>query len=129
MNELNNTVSAVGDYNSIPTSITSNTSVVNIVEGLSITKTADKQNWSGGELTYTVEIKNDAESAYENPKVIDIIDTTLVDFVKGSVTINGKKAEESEYSYVEDTHTLTINLSTINPSSSTTLSFQVTKKA
>lgn len=30
MSELSNTVSSVGNYNNIPTSLTSNTSVVNI---------------------------------------------------------------------------------------------------
>lgn len=54
MNELNNTASANGTYNNIPTSVTSNTSVVNMIEGLTLTKEADKQNWSSGDLTYTI---------------------------------------------------------------------------
>lgn len=33
MNELSNTVSSKGTYNNIPTSLTSNTSVVNITDG------------------------------------------------------------------------------------------------
>lgn len=47
MNELNNTVTATGNYNNIPTSLTSNTSIVNMIEGLTLTKDADKKNWSG----------------------------------------------------------------------------------
>lgn len=46
MNELTNIVTAVGNYNNVSTSITSNTSVVNLVSGLTITKEADKQNWA-----------------------------------------------------------------------------------
>ena len=44
MNELNNLVIAVGNYNSVPTFLTSNTSVVNMIEGLTITKTVNKTN-------------------------------------------------------------------------------------
>lgn len=40
--ELSNTVRAVGNYNDVPTSITSAVSVVTMISGLTITKTADK---------------------------------------------------------------------------------------
>lgn len=43
MNELNNTATSIGNYNNIPTSLTSNVSVVNIIDGLSLTKEADKK--------------------------------------------------------------------------------------
>lgn len=129
MSELNNSVTAVGNYNSVPTTITSNVSVVNLVDGLSITKEADKTNWVDGNLTYTIMVKNDAESSYEKPVVTDIIDTTSVDFVDGSVTIDGTPATNgSQYSYDSGTHTLTINLNDILPSSSSTLKFQIKKK-
>lgn len=52
MNKLNNIATAVGNYNNISTSLTSNLSVVNIVDGLILTKDADKKNWSSGNLTY-----------------------------------------------------------------------------
>ena len=47
----------------------------------------------------------------------------------GSVTIDGTKATSSEYKYDEQTHTLTVNLDTITPSSSSTLTFLVKKKS
>lgn len=129
MSELNNSVTAVGNYNSVPTTITSNVSVVNLVDGLSITKEADKTNWVDGNLTYTIVVKNEAESSYEKPVVTDIIDTTSVDFVDGSVTIDGTPTTNgSQYSYDSGTHTLTINLNDILPSSSSTLKFQIKKK-
>lgn len=128
MNELNNLVTAVGNYNSIPTSLTSNTSVVNMIEGLTITKTADKINWADGELTYTIVIDNKTNQTYENPTITDIIDTSLVEFVNDSVTIDGVKATSSQYNYNTETHTLTISPDSIIPSSSSTLTFQVTKK-
>lgn len=82
---LNNTATAVGTYNEISTSLTSNVSVVNMISGLSMTKSADKVNWADGYLTYTVTINNQSTETYVAPVITDIIDTTLVDFVDGSV--------------------------------------------
>lgn len=128
MSELNNTVTSVGTYNNVPTSLTSNTSVVNIIEGLTLTKSADKTNWSGGNLTYTVVVNNQAEQTYVKPIITDVIDTSLVDFVDGSVKINGVVATASQYKYDTANHTLTVNLDDVIPSSSATLEFLVKKK-
>lgn len=129
MNELENTVTSVGNYNNIPTTLTSNISKVNIISGLTLTKEADKQNWSGGYLTYIITIDNQTNQNYASPVITDIIDTTLVEFVPDSVTIDNVKAPQEKYSYNDATHTLTINLDDVTPSSSTTLTFQVEKKA
>ena len=127
MNELTNIASATGTYNNLPTAITSEAVVVALIEGLSITKTADKQSWANGPLTYTITVDNKAQETYVSPIVTDIIDTTLVSFVDGSVTIDGVKADESKYNYDTDTHTLTINLSDIASSASSIITFQVNK--
>ena len=124
--ELTNTVTAVGIYNSIPTSITSNASVVTMIDGLSITKTADKQNWADGELTYTIVVNNQSEKEYVNPVITDKLDTSKVEFVDGSVMIEGSAASSSEYIY--NTDTLTINLTTINASDTKNVTFKVRKK-
>ncbi len=129
MNELNNSVTAVGQYNSIPTSLTSNVSVVNMIDGLTLTKEADKKNWGSGELTYTIKLDNQTDTTYEKPTITDVIDNTLVDFVAKSVTINGAPADESKYEYNEGTHTLTVSLDDVTPSSSTAVTFLVAKKA
>ena len=125
---LNNTVSAVGNYNSIPTSITSLASVVTMISGLTITKTADKEVWADGLLTYTIVLDNEATETYTSPVVTDKIDTSLVTFVTESVTIDGVEATSSEYTYEESTGTLTVNLTDIVPSSKKTITFQVAKK-
>lgn len=65
--ELRNSATSAGIYNNIPTSITSTVSVVTIIDGLSITKTADKQVWADGILTYTIIIDNQTEKVYESP--------------------------------------------------------------
>lgn len=130
MNEqLTNTVSAVGTYNSLPTSLSSEAVVVNLVSGLTITKTADQESWANGPLTYTITVDNQATESYVSPVVTDIIDTTLVDFVAGSVTINGVAATDSQYKYDAESHTLTVTLSDVAPTNSSVVKFQVTKKA
>ncbi len=129
MNELNNTATSIGNYNNIPTSLTSNVSVVNIIDGLSLTKEADKKNWGSGELTYTITIDNQTDTSYVKPIVTDKIDTSLVEFVTGSVMINDTPATESQFSYDAGTSTLTINLDDVGATSKTTLTFRVTKKA
>ena len=127
MNNLSNIASAVGNYNGLSTAIISEAVVVPLVSGLTITKTADKTSWADGPLTYTITINNQATESYENPVVTDIIDTTLVNFVTDSVYINETQATSEQYSYDSETHTLTVNLTTIAATSSTTITFQVTK--
>lgn len=129
MNELTNTATATGTYNNIPTSLTSNTSVVNMIDGLILTKSADKNNWADGNLTYTITIENNTDKSYVGPVIKDVIETTLVDFVVGSVTIGGVVATTGQYNYDDATGTLTITLEDLLPSSSSNITFQVKKKA
>lgn len=125
---LNNTVSALGNYNNIPTSITSLVSVVIMISGLTITKTADKEVWADGLLTYNTVLDNEATETYVSPVVTDKIDTSFITFVAGSVTIDGTEVTSSEYTYEESTGTLKVNPTDITPSSKKTITFQVTKK-
>lgn len=128
MNELTNFATAEGTYNSIPTSLTSNTSVVNLIDGLTLSLSADKQNWINGTLTYTITLSNQTTTSYQNPVISDTLDTSLVTFVEDSVTINETKASSSEYSYDTGTNTLKINLQEVQPNSNTNIKFQVKKK-
>lgn len=128
-NELSNTVTALGTYNSIPTSITSDAVLVTMISGLTITKSADKTVWADGALTYTIKIDNQAQETYAAPVVTDILNGSLVSFVTGSVTIDGVKAEDSEYSFDTGTNTLKVTLTDIAAGGSKTITFQVTKKA
>ncbi len=124
--ELSNIVSAVGNYDQIPTSITSVASVVTMIDGLSISKVADKRVWADGLLTYTVTITNNTVKEYSSPVVQDTLDILLIDFVDSSVTIDG--VTSSAYTYSSDTGLLTINLDKIDASSSKVITFQVKKK-
>lgn len=125
---LSNTVSALGNYNDVPTAMASEAVLVTLLDGLKITKTADKPVWADGVLTYTIVLTNDETKPYTAPVVTDIIDNTLVDFISGSVMIEGVAATDDQYSYNENTHTLTVLLDDIAATSTRTIMFQVKKK-
>lgn len=125
---LSNTVSALGNYNDVPTAMASEAVLVTLLDGLKITKTADKPVWADGVLTYTIVLTNDETKPYTTPVVTDIIDNTLVDFISGSVMIEGVAATDDQYSYNENTHTLTVLLDDIAATSTRTITFQVKKK-
>lgn len=127
MNELQNIANVTGTYNNIPTAITSNASVVNVIEGLTLTKNADKENWVDGYLTYTLVLDNQADETYTTPTITDVIDNTYAKFVADSVTIDNVKATTSQYSYDDANHKLTITLTDLAPSSSVTVKFMVEK--
>ena len=116
MNELNNIALAKGNYNNIPTLlITSNKFTVNLTNELTITKESNKTNWTSGNLTYTITITNKTNKSFEQPVVTDIIDTSLVDFIEGSVKIDNVISRNNQYNYNTTTHILTINLKDIIP--------------
>lgn len=127
-NTLINTATAVGTYNDISTSLTSEAVVVQMISGLTLTKTADKSSWADGVLTYTITINNQTSIPYTNPIITDILDTTYIDFVEESVLINREKAEAGEFKYDTDSHTLTVTLQDIPAQQNTVVSFQVKKK-
>lgn len=128
MNELDNTATAVGNYNNISTSLTSNTSVVNLIDGLTLSMEADKVNWSDGLLTYTITLDNQTTLSYENPVIKDVLDTSKVEFVVDSVLIDQVQATSSEASYDSSSSTLQITLDEVGANSSKVISFKVKKK-
>lgn len=127
--ELSNTVNVLGNYNSIPTSLESEAVVVSMIDGLTVTKEADKMVWASGVLTYTITINNAATENYTSPVITDVLNPSLVTFVSGSVMLNNEKLEESNYTYEASSGTLTINLPDITSSSKSEITFQVTKKS
>lgn len=126
--ELNNKATVLGNYNNIPTEISTQALIVTMINGLNVTKTADKMIWADGTLTYTLIVSNDTAETYTSPVITDTLDISLVSFVNNSVTIDNKIAEDSQYNYNEATGVLTINLPDIEPSLKKEVTFQVTKK-
>ena len=128
MNELTNTVNGTGTYDSVPISLTSNTSVVKLVDGLTLMLEADKTYWKDGNLKYTITLDNATDVAYDNVKLTDVLDTTDISFVDGSVNINDTAATSDEYEYNDGTNTLTINLASVAAQNKTIITFSVKKK-
>lgn len=122
--KLSNIANVTGTYDSIPTTLTSEAVITEMIAGLTIVKTADKQNWASGNLTYTITITNGAENAFETPTIADTLDPTLIKLVENTVQVNGKTAE---YQYDETTGVLTITLETIATEANSVITFQVQK--
>lgn len=125
--ELNNTVSVLGNYNSIPTSINSDVTLVTMVSGLTVTKTADKPIWADGILTYTIIVDNKTQNTYTTPVITDMLDINLIEFVNDSVTIDG--VTSSAYTYDSESGKLEITLTDIDVNNSKTVTFKVKKKS
>lgn len=127
INELNNTANVSGTIDGQTTTLTSNTLEVNVINGLTAVKSADKTSWADGKLTYTLTINNTTGQTYTSPVITDTLDTTLVTFVPDSVTINGSAATSSQYTYNNSNGLLTVNLSDIATGGTATVTFKVTK--
>ena len=128
MNELSNTINAAGTYDDTPISLTSNTNVVKIIDGLTLKLEADKKYWKDGNLKYSITLDNATDVSYTTVTLTDVLDTTYISFVDGSVEIDGAKATSSQYSYNEASHTLTVNLDSVAAQGNTMITFEVKKK-
>lgn len=127
-NELSNTATVLGNYNNIPTEISTQALVVTMISGLTVTKTADKMMWSDGNLTYTIEVNNQAEESYTEPVITDILDKSLITLVENSITIDNVKIDSTQYTWDEQSGKLTIKLPDIESKTKKTVTFQVSKK-
>lgn len=126
--ELNNTATVLGNYNSIPTEISTQALVVTMLKGLTTTKTADKMIWSDGVLTYTIVVSNNTDYDYVGPVVTDILDISLISLVDDSVTVDGVKISTPQYTWDSSSGKLSISLTDIEAKGLKTITFQVEKK-
>lgn len=125
---LSNIAMVLGNYNSIPTQITSEVLVVSMISGLTVKKTADKMVWGDGKLTYTIEVDNQTNVDYTDPVITDELDISLIKFVAGSVKANGVELDSSKYTYDEGSGKLSITIETVGASQKSTITFEVEKK-
>ena len=98
---LTNQATISGDYgdSATPIEFSSNEVTTTIVEGLIVTKSADKTNWVNGPLTYTVVVQNNSGATLTNGSLTDQINTTLVDFsTTYGVKIDGTTTSDYTYS-------------------------------
>ena len=107
-------------------SATSLVSVLNLINGLTITKSADKINWIDGYLTYKIVITNTSDGIYENAYITDSLDK-MVEFVSNSLIIDNVVATEDDYDYDAEENILTTYLNNVDNKTSKIITFQVKK--
>lgn len=129
INELINIATSVGDFDGLSTQMDTEAVVTQLVDDLSIVKTASRQSWATGELTYTITIDNQSSTLpYETPVVTDTIDPAKATLVDGSVTINGTPATTPEdYTFNAITGLLTVNLPSVDAASTAVIEFEVNR--
>ena len=124
--KLSNIATITGNYDSIATALSSEAVITSLISGLTIVKTADKENWASGYLTYTITVTNNAEKPFESPKITDTLEPSLITLVENSV----KEGETTkEYDYDATTGVLSVQLETIDVGQSAEITFQVQKKS
>lgn len=122
---LTNQAQINGTYTEQPVSFSSNIVTTSIIDGLTVTKTADKTNLIDGPLTYTIEVKNSSGESLSSGTLTDTIETTLVDFnTTYGVLIDDTATQDFQY---ED-GVLTVTLPNIENDQTVTIKFQVTRK-
>lgn len=123
MPNLTNSASVEGTLDDqSPISLTSNLVTTMIVDGLTITKKADKDFWAGGELLYTIVVTNNSGSTLSDGEITDILDTGMV-ALDGSYGVKLNGVDTSNYKY--DNGILTVDLPELEDGMSATIKFQV----
>lgn len=123
---LTNRVDIAGNYGdeSNPITFSSNDITTTLIQGLTVTKNADKSYWINGPLTYTITITNNSGSKLDSGVITDKLDTNLILLNEAyGVLINGSKTED----YTYNTGTLIVNLPELADNSTTTVTFQVNR--
>lgn len=106
------------------TGVTATTNIVEtrIVSGITTTKTADKEFWINGPLTYTIELDNASGETYENITLTDYLDPAVVSLDEDyGVFVNGTKI--TTYTYAAGT--LTVPIGNIGDGNDVTVLFRV----
>lgn len=108
--------------------MTTETVVIQLIDGLTIAKAANRESWATGNLTYTITIDNQSPNAYVAPIVTDTIDPIYATLVPNTVTINGVTATTpGQYTFDAVTGLLTVNLTDVATLSETVIEFEVSR--
>ncbi len=124
--QLINKVDVAGNYgdDNVPVTFSSADVTTTIVQGLTVTKSANKNYWVDGTLLYTIVVDNQSGAKLSGGTVTDVLDTTKIVFdTDFGVTINGEKTTNFTY----NDGTLTVTLPDVLDTSNATIAFQVTK--
>lgn len=125
---LTNSVDFEGAYGAAasPVVFSSNTVSTTIVRGLTATKTADKEYWVNGPLTYTVTVTNDSGDTFTKGVLTDNLDVSLVTLdTAAGVRINNTPTSD----YTIRSGVLTVNLPDMQNGDTVTVTFRVEQVA
>lgn len=125
MATLTNTANITGTYGAEALTLTSNVVTTEIVTGLSIVLSTDKEKWISGPLTYTITVTNNTNEDYISPVIEDILDTSMIELIQNSVMVDNV---DKTYTYDSTTGKLSINLDTIPKNSTSVITFRVQQK-
>lgn len=123
---LTNQVDVTGQYGetSSPISFSSNIVSTTIVQGLTVTKKADKENWVDGPLTYTMTITNSSGKTLTGGVLTDKLNIDIVELnTTYGVQIDGSPTSNYTYNGGE----LKVTLPELADQGTITVVFQVTK--
>lgn len=123
---LSNKAMVSGTLNDKPLAMDSLAVATWVVDELSIVKTADKETWATGNLTYTITITNGSSYPYSNVEVTDTLDTRHIALVADSIYINDTLAVVNT-DYTLQGNLLTIKVPTIAENGNAVITFQVSK--
>lgn len=107
----------------MPISFSSNDVTTKIIDGITVTKSADKTYWVDGPLTYTIVVANNSGSTLSDGTLTDSLDAAVLFDQTYGVYLNNSKTTDFNYA----APTLTVNLPTLNNADTATIKFQVTK--
>ena len=83
--KLSNIASITGNYDSIAPVLTFEAVITSLIFGLTIVKTADKENWASGYLTYTITARNNVEKTLKFSKNTNTLEPNLIILVENSI--------------------------------------------
>lgn len=119
---LKNTGSFDGLYDGELLALDSTTVETRLLSAITATKTADRDIWVNGFLTYTILVNNLEGMDFITPAFTDILDTTKIGFVTNSFLVDG-----AVYAHDYTGGTLTATLPTIPAGGQLTIAFTVYK--
>lgn len=125
MKEIVNSFTVTGNILNLNTMITSNDVIINAIDNLMITKSANKSIWENGILTYTITITNNSDNIITN-NFSDIINPSYASLITNLVFLNNNVPS---FNYNKLTGLLEINDIIINPNESVIISYSVSKKS
>lgn len=122
---LTNQADFAGSYGAAanPVTFSSNQVSTTIIQGLTATKTADKEFWVNGPLLYTIKVQNSSGDTFTKGVLTDTLDSVVTLDTTFGVKIND--AATSDFTFTGGV--LSVNLPDMVDGGTLTVTFQITQ--